>query len=81
MRYIGNKENVVPRIDEILTRKHVVGENLFDFFAGTVERAPIWWQHHGLEWLYRLIKEPRRMWKRYIIGNTLFLYNIIKEKY
>ena len=35
MRYIGNKENVVPRIDEILTRKHVVGENLFDFFAGT----------------------------------------------
>ena len=54
---------------------------VFDFFAGTVERAPIWWQHHGLEWLYRLIKEPRRMWKRYIIGNTLFLYNIIKEKY
>ena len=35
MRYIGNKENVVPRIDEILPRKHVVGENLFDFFAGT----------------------------------------------
>lgn len=54
---------------------------VFDFFAGTVERAPIWWQHHGLEWFYRLIKEPRRMWKRYIIGNTLFLYNIIKEKY
>lgn len=53
---------------------------VFDFFAGTVERAPIWWQKHSLEWLYRLLKEPKRMWKRYIIGNTLFLLNITKEK-
>ena len=52
---------------------------VFDFFAGTVERAPIWWQNHGLEWLYRLIKEPKRMWRRYIIGNTLFLWNMVKE--
>ena len=50
---------------------------VFDFFAGTVERAPMWWQRHGLEWLYRLLKEPKRMWRRYIIGNTLFLFNII----
>lgn len=54
---------------------------VFDFFAGTVERAPLWWQEHSLEWLYRLIKEPKRMWRRYIIGNTLFLINIFKEKY
>lgn len=54
---------------------------VFDFFAGTMERAPIWWQEHSLEWLYRLIKEPKRMWRRYIIGNTLFIYNIIKEKW
>ncbi len=53
---------------------------VFDFFAGTVERAPFWWQEHGLEWLYRLIKEPKRMWRRYIIGNTLFLWNILQEK-
>ena len=52
---------------------------VFDFFAGTVERAPIWWQEHGLEWLYRLIKEPKRMWRRYIIGNSLFLWNMTKE--
>ena len=52
---------------------------VFDFFAGTVERAPIWWQKHGLEWLYRLLKEPKRMWRRYIIGNTLFLWNMTKE--
>ena len=53
---------------------------VFDFFAGTMERAPLWWQKHSLEWLYRLIKEPKRMWRRYIIGNSLFLWNILKEK-
>lgn len=53
---------------------------VFDFFAGTMERAPIWWQRHGLEWLYRLLKEPRRMWRRYIIGNMLFVWNMAKEK-
>ena len=53
---------------------------VFDFFAGTVERAPEWWQRHGLEWLYRLIKEPRRMWRRYIIGNTVFLWHMLGEK-
>ena len=53
---------------------------VFDFFAGTVKRAPMWWQRHGLEWLYRLLKEPKRMWRRYIIGNALFLWNItLKE--
>lgn len=53
---------------------------VFDFYAGTVKRAPLWWQEHGLEWLYRLLKEPRRMWRRYIIGNMLFLWNISQEK-
>lgn len=53
---------------------------VFDFYAGTTERAPLWWQQHSLEWLYRLIKEPRRMWRRYLIGNVLFLWNICKEK-
>lgn len=52
---------------------------VFDFFAGTMERAPLWWQEHSLEWLYRLMKEPKRMWRRYIIGNTLFLWNLTKE--
>lgn len=53
---------------------------VFDFFAGTMKRAPMWWQEHGLEWLYRLLKEPKRMWRRYIIGNTLFLWYMVKEK-
>ena len=53
---------------------------VFDFFAGNTKRAPQWWQKHGLEWLYRLIKEPRRMWRRYIIGNTVFLWHMLDEK-
>ena len=54
---------------------------VFDFYAGTMQRAPMWWQEHSLEWLYRLLKEPKRMWRRYLIGNILFLWNIITKEY
>jgi len=54
---------------------------VFDFYAGTIKRAPKWMIDIGLEWLYRLIKEPKRMWRRYIIGNTLFILSIFKEKF
>lgn len=53
---------------------------VFDFFAGTVKRAPERWQRVGLEWLYRLLSEPRRMWRRYFIGNAKFIYYIMLEK-
>jgi len=52
---------------------------VFDFYAGTAKRAPLWWQEHSLEWLYRLLKEPKRMWRRYVIGNPLFLWNVFRE--
>lgn len=54
---------------------------VFDFFAGTLKRAPIFWQRHGLEWLYRLIKEPRRLWRRYVLGNAEFIGYIIRERF
>jgi exopolysaccharide biosynthesis WecB/TagA/CpsF family protein len=53
---------------------------VFDFYAGTMKRAPLWWQEHSLEWLFRLLKEPKRMWRRYLVGNALFLWNVIKLK-
>ena len=53
---------------------------VFDFYAETVKRAPLWWQEHSLEWLYRLIKEPRRMWRRYLVGNVKFMWYIVLEK-
>jgi len=52
----------------------------FDVIAGKVKRAPIWMQKTGLEWFYRLIQEPKRMWKRYLITNTLFIWYVFKEK-
>nr|AIA88270.1 Glyco_tran_WecB [uncultured Bacteroides sp.] len=51
------------------------------FFAGTVDRAPLWWQENSLEWAYRLLKEPKRMWRRYVIGNAKFMGHIIEESY
>lgn len=54
---------------------------VFDFYAGTAKRAPQWWQDHSLEWLYRLLKEPKRMWRRYVLGNPLFVWNIVKERF
>ncbi len=45
----------------------------FDFHTGTVKQAPKWMQRRGLEWLFRLIVEPRRMWRRYIYNNPMFL--------
>lgn len=51
----------------------------FDFHAGTVERAPLWMQRHGLEWLHRLASEPRRLWKRYLVTNTLFLVGALRQ--
>lgn len=54
---------------------------VFDFYAGTVKRAPRWMITAGMEWSYRLVREPRRMWRRYLIGNTLFILVILKEKF
>jgi len=51
---------------------HGVGGS-FDILAGVTKRAPFWVQRYGLEWLYRLIQEPRRMWKRYLVTNTIFI--------
>lgn len=53
---------------------------VFDFYAGTVKRAPQWMINIGLEWFYRLIKEPKRLWRRYIIGNAKFIRYIVMEK-
>ncbi len=52
----------------------------FDVVSGLVKRAPLWMQKSGLEWFYRVIQEPGRMWKRYLFGNSQFIYLVIKEK-
>ena len=53
---------------------------LFDFFSGNIPRAPQWMRLLGIEWIFRLIQEPKRMWRRYILGNPLFLHRLYKWK-
>ena len=55
---------------------HGVGGS-FDVVAGKTKRAPIWMQKYGLEWLYRFLQEPGRMWQRYLVTNTLFCVYIL----
>ena len=51
----------------------------FDYHAGTTKRAPKWMQDCGLEWLHRLVSEPRRLWKRYLVTNTLFVLGAARQ--
>jgi len=52
----------------------------FDIIAGKTRRAPVWMQRAGLEWFYRLLNEPKRMWKRYLTSNAVFLVMVTKAK-
>lgn len=51
-----------------------------DFVSGMVRRAPVWMQKSGGEWLFRLFVEPRRLWKRYLIGNPQFMYQVLRQR-
>jgi len=51
----------------------------FDYHSGAIRRAPLWWQRHGLEWLYRLLSEPRRLFRRYAVTNTLFVIGFARQ--
>jgi len=55
---------------------HGVGGS-FDVLAGVIPRAPLWMQRNGLEWLFRLLQEPRRMWSRYLVTNTMFVMLVL----
>jgi len=66
-----NKTMCVPVV-------HGVGGS-FDVLVGKVQRAPLIWQRYGMEWLYRVKQEPARLWKRYLVTNTLFLAMLAKE--
>lgn len=77
------KENFLYENKKLLNKVNfVMGVGgSFDVVAGVVKRAPIWMQKAGLEWFYRFVQEPKRMWKRYLIGNTKFILLVLKEKF
>lgn len=75
------KENFINRWRDQLGVTFVMGVGgTFDVVAGKVKRAPLWMQKWGLEWLYRVIQEPRRMWKRYLVTNSKFAWMLAKAK-
>ena len=52
----------------------------FNFHSGMVPQAPDWMQSRGLEWLFRLVQEPRRLWRRYLVGNPLFVGKLLVQR-
>ena len=65
--------------DALQVPVHMGVGGLFDYYSGSIPRAPLWLREIGMEWVWRILQEPGRMWKRYIIGNPLYLYRVWRE--
>jgi len=75
------KEVFLNNNKDIINTSFIMGVGgSFDVVAGFVNRAPVWMQKFGLEWLYRVYQEPKRMWKRYLVTNTIFIVRVLREK-
>ena len=75
------QEKWIARNRERLNVSMLMGVGgLFDFYSGRISRAPVWIREVGLEWVWRLLQEPGRMWRRYVVGNPLFLYRVWRQK-
>lgn len=77
------KENLLYKYrDDLKDVPFIMGVGgSFDVLTGLTKRAPVWMQKWGLEWFFRLIQEPKRMWKRYLVGNSKFIALVVKEKF
>jgi N-acetylglucosaminyldiphosphoundecaprenol N-acetyl-beta-D-mannosaminyltransferase len=72
---------IATHLNELGAKVCVGVGGLFDFYSGRIPRAPVWMRELGMEWLYRFVQEPRRMWRRYFLGNEVFLFRVIREKW
>jgi N-acetylglucosaminyldiphosphoundecaprenol N-acetyl-beta-D-mannosaminyltransferase len=75
-KFLYQNKNILKNVNFIMG----VGGS-FDVVSGLVKRAPLWMQNAGLEWFYRFLQEPQRMWKRYLVGNSKFIWLVLKEKF
>jgi N-acetylglucosaminyldiphosphoundecaprenol N-acetyl-beta-D-mannosaminyltransferase len=76
------KENFINRWRDVLGVDFVMGVGgTFDVVAGKVSRAPAWMQRNGLEWTYRVIQEPGRMWRRYFVTNNKFAFMLARARF
>jgi N-acetylglucosaminyldiphosphoundecaprenol N-acetyl-beta-D-mannosaminyltransferase len=71
---------LLENLSRLAVKVAMPGGASFDYMSGRMKRAPRWMTNHGLEWLGRLLIEPRRLWRRYLLGNPLFILHIIREK-
>lgn len=71
---------ITEHLQELGTKVAIGVGGLLDFYSGRIPRAPIWMRELGMEWFYRFYQEPGRMWRRYFVGNGLFLYRVFREK-
>lgn len=83
--YLGmpspQKEFFVEKYKNQLNVKYILGVGgFFDILSGSIKRAPQWMQNIGMEWFYRFLKEPGRLWRRYLIGNLTFIKIVMQEK-
>lgn len=75
------QERWMAEHQDALTASVLIGVGAaFDFHAGTVRQAPLWMQRRGFEWLYRLWREPRRLWRRYLRTNPAFVMHVIRRR-
>jgi len=76
------KEIFLNRYKDLIKVPFIMGVGgSFDVVAGKTKRAPLWMQKSGLEWFFRVIQEPGRLWKRYLTTNSIFIYLLLKEKF
>ena len=75
----GQELWIADHREELACRAAIAVGGLFDFVSGRIPRAPKWMRRCGIEWTFRLYQEPGRMFRRYVVGNPLFLWRIRKE--
>lgn len=74
------QEQWIDQYRQVIDAKVCIGVGgLFDFYSGRISRSPLWLRKLGCEWIWRLIQEPKRMWKRYLVGNFVFVARVFIE--
>ena len=72
---------IIDNFDQINAKVFLPLGACLDFYTGVVNRGPTWMTDRGLEWLSRLGTEPQRLWQRYVVGNPLFFFRLLKERF
>lgn len=76
------KENFLNQYKDLICVPFIMGVGgSFDVISGKTKRAPVWMQRSGMEWFYRVLQEPRRLWKRYLMTNSAFVYLVLKQRF